>query len=130
MGLVYQAPPAASSSVAYLRELVHYKPASKSLSLPAPCIPSESELTWQRNRPEPVKDDMGNIGAVRAPGLAALALNTVLCAAAKVQKPNVKEMGASIALVVVGPGPELMVRCSPPPTHAPLPGRSSALACR
>lgn len=39
-------------------------------------------LVYQRNRPEPVRDDMGNIGAV--------------------QKPNVKEMGASIALVVIG----------------------------
>eukprot|EP00439_Symbiodinium_sp_Y106_P037453 s4066_g4.t1 len=39
-------------------------------------------LVYQRNRPEPVKDDMGNVGAV--------------------QKPNVKEMGASIALVVIG----------------------------
>lgn len=39
-------------------------------------------LVYQRNRPEPVRDDMGNIGAV--------------------QKPNAKEMGASIALVLVG----------------------------
>lgn len=39
-------------------------------------------LVYQRNRPEPVRDDMGQIGAV--------------------QKPNAKEMGASIALVVIG----------------------------
>lgn len=39
-------------------------------------------FVYQRNRPEPVKDEMGNAGAV--------------------QKLNFKEMGASIALVVLG----------------------------
>eukprot|EP00437_Effrenium_voratum_P017039 CAMPEP_0181451516 /NCGR_PEP_ID=MMETSP1110-20121109/28733_1 /TAXON_ID=174948 /ORGANISM="Symbiodinium sp., Strain CCMP421" /LENGTH=294 /DNA_ID=CAMNT_0023575773 /DNA_START=67 /DNA_END=951 /DNA_ORIENTATION=- len=39
-------------------------------------------LVYQRNRPEPVKDDMGNVGAI--------------------QKPNVKEMAASISVVVCG----------------------------
>lgn len=38
-------------------------------------------LVYQRNRPEPVKDDMGNQGAV--------------------QKPNIKEMGATIVLVLL-----------------------------
>eukprot|EP00933_Yihiella_yeosuensis_P066986 TRINITY_DN71562_c0_g1_i1.p1 TRINITY_DN71562_c0_g1~~TRINITY_DN71562_c0_g1_i1.p1 ORF type:complete len:340 (-),score=68.91 TRINITY_DN71562_c0_g1_i1:34-1053(-) len=60
------------------------------------CVPSQATnfvslgaastmgLVYQRNRPEPVKDDMGNPG--------------------KVEKPNLKEMGACIALVVLGAG--------------------------
>lgn len=39
-------------------------------------------LVYQRNRPEPVKDDMGNVG--------------------RVQSPNFKEMGASVLLAVLG----------------------------
>jgi len=39
-------------------------------------------LVYQRNRPEPVKDDMGNVG--------------------RVQPPNFKEMGASVLLAVLG----------------------------
>jgi len=39
-------------------------------------------LVYQRGRPEPVKDDFGNVG--------------------RVQQPNFKEMGASIALAVFG----------------------------
>jgi len=60
------------------------------------CVPSQATnfvglgaasamgLVYQRNRPEPVKDDMGNVGAV--------------------QKPNIKEMAACIALIIVGAG--------------------------
>eukprot|EP00931_Biecheleriopsis_adriatica_P096610 TRINITY_DN70255_c0_g1_i1.p1 TRINITY_DN70255_c0_g1~~TRINITY_DN70255_c0_g1_i1.p1 ORF type:complete len:321 (-),score=61.14 TRINITY_DN70255_c0_g1_i1:140-1102(-) len=60
------------------------------------CIPTQASnfvalsgaacmgLVYQRNRPEPVKDEMGNVGAV--------------------QKPNIKEMGATIALVVLSVG--------------------------